>query len=151
MTGTFHLICVSLCLLGSGLTCTAGIDCAIHWPEQSSGYGPEITSFLEYVNHEYVELEFQIKHNEISRKDYERSKNRLAVLRETVLGRFKRTGEDYVPEYNVLAVSEVGDILPNGLQDLKGHKTGDVIDGKWRYVGAAIRGEKFYIFERTKE
>jgi hypothetical protein len=116
---------------------------------QSSGYGPEVKSFLEYVKHEEVELEFQIKHNEISRKDYGRSKNRLEVHREAVLSRVKRTGEDFVPEYNVLAAPEVGDILPNGVDDLKGHRPGDVIDGKWKYVGTALRVEKFYIFERT--
>ena len=117
---------------------------------QAPNYGPEVKSFLEYVRHEEVELEFQIKHNEISRKDYERSKNRLDVQRQAVLVLVKRTGEDYVPEYNVLAASEVGDILPNGIEDLKGRKPGDVIDGKWKYVGTALRAEKFYIFERAK-
>jgi hypothetical protein len=127
-----------------------GIFPGVGIPAQSSGYGPEVKSFLEYIRHEEVELDFQIKHAEIQRKDYERSMNRLEVNKETVLARVRRTGQDMVPNYNVLAASEVGDILPNGVADLKGHKAGDLVDAKWKYVGAAFRGEKFYIFERIK-
>src|SRR6516225_10745819 len=89
-------------------------------PPQSGGYGPEVKSFLEYIRHEQVELDFQIAHNEISRKDFARSKNRLEVHKQAVLTRVKRTGEDIVPEYTVMAADELGDILPGGLQDLKG-------------------------------
>jgi len=116
---------------------------------QSNGYGPEVKSFLEYIRHELVELNFQIAHNEISRKDFTRSKNRLEVQKQAVLTRVKRTGEDIVPEYTVMAADELADILPHGVDDLKGHKPGDNISSKWRYVGFAVLGEKFYIMERA--
>jgi len=115
---------------------------------QTNGYGPEVKSFLEYIRHEQVELNFQIQHNEISRKDFIRSKNRLEVQKQAVLTRVKQTGEDIVPEYTVMAGDELSDILPNGLEDLKGHKPGDSINAKWRYMGLAVLGEKFYIMER---
>ncbi|HUK91912.1 MAG TPA: hypothetical protein VLZ81_16030, partial [Blastocatellia bacterium] len=116
MTPSTIPIFLLLCLIGARGYAVAGSPLAY----QSQGYGPEVKSFLEYVKHEEVELDFQIKRNEISRKDYDRSKNRLDVLRQAVLNRVKRTGEDFVPEYNVLAASEIGDILPNGVEDLKG-------------------------------
>src|SRR5262245_4063380 len=115
---------------------------------QSNGYGPEVKSFLEYIRHEQVELNFQIQHNEISRKDFIRSKNRLEVQKQAVLTRVKQTGQDIVPEYTVMAADELGDILPNGMEDLKGHKPGDSVSSKWRYVGLTVLGEKFYIMER---
>ena len=118
------------------------------WP-QANGYGPEVKSFLEYIRHEQIELNFQIAHNEISRRDFTRSKNRLEIQKQAVLTRAKRTGEDIVPEYTVMAADELSDILPNGLDDLKGHKPGDQVSPKWRYVGVAVLGEKFYIIERT--
>jgi hypothetical protein len=118
---------------------------------QSGGYGPEVKSFLEYIHHEEVELNFQIAHNEISRKDYIRSKNRLEVRKQAVLTYAKRTGQDIVPEYTVMATDELGDILPSGIEDLKGHKPGDKINSKWRYVGFAVQGEKFYILERIAD
>jgi hypothetical protein len=116
---------------------------------QSDGYGPEVKSFLEYIRHEQVELSFQIAHNEISRKEFTRSKNRLEVQKQAVLTRVRRTGEDIVPEYTVMAADELADILPNGVEDLKGHKPGENVSAKWRYVGFAMLGEKFYIMERA--
>ncbi len=128
------------------LVCAAGARA-----RQSNGYGPEVKSFLEYIRHEQVELNFQIAHNEISRKDFTRSKNRLEVQKQAVLTRVKRTGQDIVPEYTVMAADELSDILPNGLEDLKGHKPGEDINAKWRYVGFAVLGEKFYIMERVTD
>jgi len=120
-------------------------------PRQSDHYGPEVRSFLEYIRHEQVELNFQIAHNEISRKDFTRSKNRLEVQKQAVLTKVRRTGEDIVPEYTVMAADELRDILPNGLEDLKGHKPGENVSAKWRFVGFAIVGEKFYILERVEK
>ena len=118
---------------------------------QSKGYGPEVKSFLEYVRHEETELNFQIEHKEIGRRDYLRSKTRLEILRETVLSRVKRTGEDLVPEYHVVATDEVEELIPGGTEALKGVKPGDVVLTKWKYVGNSVRGEKFYILERIVE
>jgi hypothetical protein len=133
-------------LAGLALVCSTGARAG-----QSNGYGPEVKSFLEYIRHEEVELNFQITHNEISRKEFNRSKNRLEVQKQAVLTRVRRTGQDIVPEYTVMAADELGDILLNGLEDLKGHKPGEDITAKWRYVGFAILGEKFYILERIGE
>jgi len=118
---------------------------------QSKGYGPEIKSFLEYVRHEETELNFQIEHKEIARKDYVRSKTRLDILREAVLNRARRTGEDRVPEYHVVAADEVEELIAGGTEALKGVKPGDVVLAKWKYIGSAVRGERFYILERIVE
>lgn len=128
------------------LACSTGA-----WARQSSGYGPEVKSFLEYIRHEEVELDFQIAHNEISRKEFTRSRNRLEVQKQAVLTIVKRTGQDIVPEYTVMAADELGDILPGGLEDLRRHKPGEDVNSKWRYVGFAVVGEKFYILERIAD
>ena len=117
---------------------------------QSNGHGPEVQSFLDLMRHEEDELEFQIRHNEISRRDYTRSKNRIAIHRQAVLNLVKETGEDYVPELHVTAAGEVDQLIENGTKALRGLKRGDVIKEKWRYLGSATRGEVFYIFERLK-
>jgi hypothetical protein len=118
---------------------------------QLRGYGPEVKSFLEYVRHEEVELNFQIEHKEIARKDYLRSKTRLEILRDAVLTRVKQTGQDLVPEYHVVAADEVEELIPGGTEALKGVKAGDVVLTKWKYIGNAVRGEKFFILERIIE
>lgn len=115
---------------------------------QSNEYGPEVKSFLDLMRHEDDELEFQIRHNEISRREYIRSKSRISIHRETVLRLVKESGTDYVPELHVAAASELDQLIEDGTSLIRGIKPGDVIKGKLRYLGNVRRGELFYIFER---
>ncbi|HXG93069.1 MAG TPA: hypothetical protein VNN73_11990 [Blastocatellia bacterium] len=115
---------------------------------QSNAYGPEVKAFLDFMRQEETELDFQIRHNEIARREYIRSKNRIAIHRQTVLSIAKQRGEDYVPEIHVVAAAEVNQIIEGGLTALKGIRQGDVINQKWRYLGSVTRGEVFHIFER---
>lgn len=115
---------------------------------QSNDYGPEVRSFLDLMRHEEDELEFQIRNNEISRREYLRSKTQIAIHRQTVLDLVKETGKDYVPELHVVATSELDQLIEDGSKAIKGIKRGDVIRDKWRYLGSVHKGETFYIFER---
>jgi hypothetical protein len=115
---------------------------------QSSEYGPEVKSFLDFMRHEEDELEFQNRHNEISRRDYLRTKLRIAIHRQTVLNLVRETGEDSVPELHIVVAPEVDQLIEDGTSILKTIKRGDVIKDKWRYLGNVHRGEIFYIFER---
>lgn len=113
-----------------------------------SVYGPEVKSFLDLMRHEEDELEFQIRHNEITRKEYLRSKNRIAIHRKRVLSLVEETGRDHVPELHVVAAVELDQLIEDGTSALKGIKRGDIIKQKWRYLGSENRGEVFFIFER---
>lgn len=110
--------------------------------------GPELKSFLDLMRHEEDELEFQIRHKEITRKEYVRSKNRIAIHRQTVLSLVEETGQDHVPELHVVAASELDQLIEDGTAAVKGIKRGDILKQKWRYLGSEKRGEAFYIFER---
>jgi hypothetical protein len=123
-------------------------------PGQSPGggaYGPEVRSFLNLCRHEENELDYQIQHNEISRKEYIRSKNRIGVHRETVLRIVRETGVDIVPEVHVVTDTEVDELIEDGSGLLKGLKPGDVVRDRWRYRGKVTRGDLFYIFEVITE
>lgn len=115
---------------------------------QPNVYGPEVRAFLDLMRQEEVELDFQIKHSEINRRDYLRSKSKIIILRQAVLDLVKRSGEDHVPELYVKAAPEVSQLIEDGLKALKGVKRGDAINQKWRYIGSVTKGEVFYIFER---
>jgi len=116
--------------------------------QQANGYGPEVKSFLEYIRHEQDELEFMNRHNEISRREYLLTKNRMAVHRQTVLNLVQESGEDSVPELSIVTASEADQLIEDRTALLNNIKTGDVIKEKWRYLGSARRGETFYIFQR---
>jgi hypothetical protein len=115
---------------------------------QAPAYGPEVRAFLDLMRQEEVELDFMVKHNEITRREFIRSKEKIAILRQMVLDVVKRTGEDLVPELYVKAGQEVDQLIEDGLKALKGIKRGEVINQKWRYLGSVSKGEVFYIFER---
>ena len=117
---------------------------------QSSAHGPEVRAFLDLMRQEEVELDFMVKHNEITRREFLRSKEKIAILRQTVLDTVKQTGEDHVPELYVKAAPEVSQLIEDGLRALRGIKRGEVIKEKWRYLGSVSKGEVFYIFERLK-
>jgi hypothetical protein len=116
--------------------------------QQANGYGPEVKSFLEYIRHEQDELEFMNRHNEISRREYFLTKNRMAVHRQIVLNLVQESGEDSVPELSIVTASEVDQLIEDGTSLLKSIKAGDVIKEKWRYLGSVRRGDTFYIFQR---
>ena len=115
---------------------------------QSAEYGPEVKSFLELMRHEEDELDFQINHNEISRREYVRSKAKVAIHRQTVLDLVKESGKDSIPEIHVVAASELDQLIEGGTAAIKGLKRGDTVREKWRYLGSLHRGETFYILER---
>jgi len=117
-------------------------------PAQSNNYGPEVRSFLDLMRHEEDELEYLIKHNEISRREYVRSKTQIAIHRQTVLDLVRETGKDYVPELHVVAASALEQLIEDGTKAIKGVKRGGIIADKWRYLGNVHRGETFYILER---
>jgi len=100
------------------------------------------------MRHEEDELEFQIRRNEISRRDYNRSKTRIAIHRQTVLDLVRESGKDVVPELHVVTFSEVDQLIEDGTAAIKTIKRGDVVAERWRYLGSVRRGEIFYIFER---
>lgn len=124
---------------------------ALAHSSQDDGFGPEVTAFLDFLRQEEEELEFQISHSEISRKDYVRAKNRFSVMRQTVLDIARTTGKDIVPELQVVTIAELSQVLDGGTKSLKGVKPGDIVEQKWRYLGRSTKGEVYYIFERLKQ
>src|SRR6185295_6938711 len=138
-------IAIQICLLIllKSTLCLAGSSAA-----QSEDYGPEVKSFLDLMRHEDDELEFQIRHNEISRREYVRAKTAIGIHRQTVLDLVKASGKDYVPELHVVAAAEPDQLIEDGTKAIRGVKRGDVIRDRWRYLGNVHKGEMFYIFER---
>ncbi|HWP43439.1 MAG TPA: hypothetical protein VNO14_09415 [Blastocatellia bacterium] len=115
---------------------------------QDSEIGPEVKAYLDFLSHEEAELEFQIRNNEIPRKNYVRAKNRIAILRKKVLELVKERGEDIVPELSVVTISEVDQLVEDGRRLVRDAQPGALFADKWRYLGRVSRGEIFYIFER---
>jgi hypothetical protein len=142
-------IAIAALLILMSVLAPTGSSSALHAQTPRQGeFGPEVESFLEYCRAEEKELEFQLAHNEITRKEYTRSKNRIVVHRDTVIRITRANKVDEVPELHVVTSDEVNALIEDGLRLLPSLKPQAVIADRWRFVSKVTRGEVFYVFER---
>jgi TonB family protein len=117
-------------------------------------FGPVVSAYLTGLTEELNELEYQIRHQEISRADYERARQRL-ILQRRYIERFAATSPvDIAPELQILTAAE---LKPLGLLPEPTPERlipGAVFDQQWRLF--AVEGvdgpgrSRFYIFERIQ-
>lgn len=111
-------------------------------------YGPVIKAYLTGLDEEVTELEFQFRHQEITRAVYERTKQRLAVRRRYVERTLAKTAVDRVPELQVLADDELG-ILKLGFEpNLDNVELGAEFGGRWRVVSIERIRDRFFVLEK---
>jgi TonB family protein len=132
-----------LTLLGSGA--------AVMAQGSRPAMGPVVSAYLTSLDEELNELEFQLRHGEIGRVDYERARRRLLVLRRVVSQTASSRPEDAVPELQVLAADEfsvLGSGAPAGVALLR---PGDVIAERWKLLSIEAGRPPFYVLERLTE
>lgn len=112
-------------------------------------YGPVVTAYFTNLTEELNELEFQLKQQEISRNDYIRSKQRLLLQKQYVERYAIISGEDTLPDLQILTADEITTMLGVGEVKSQSLRVGDVLGGKWQISGIEKRGERFFIFERN--
>jgi TonB family protein len=112
-------------------------------------FGPVVTAYFTNIAEELNELEFQIQHQEISRNDYTRSKQRLLLQKQYVERHAAISGEDILPDLQILTADEITTML--GVSDVKSQslRVGEILAGKWQISGIEKRGERFFILERS--
>ncbi len=113
-----------------------------------ASYGPVVKAYLTGLDEEVTELEFQFRHQEITRVIYERTKQRLAVRRRYVERIAAKTSEDRVPELQVLADDELS-ILKLGFDpNLDDIELGAELGGRWRVVSIERMRDRFFVLEK---
>jgi TonB family protein len=116
--------------------------------QKRATYGPVVNAYLTGLAEELNELEYQLRHREIARADYDLSKQRLTILRRFV-GRLARDSrEDQVPELQVLTDDELGTLGLNTRPHPDELEIGDLPDGQWRVIGIERGRSRFFVFLR---
>jgi TonB family protein len=117
-------------------------------------YGPVVKAYLTGLDEELSELEFQLRHREISRADYLLARQRLAILRRAVERRAAERREDIVPEYQVLAEGELGTLGLSKQYKVEELVDGSELEGQWKVVEVQFGGERkltrFFVLERLE-
>lgn len=111
-------------------------------------YGPVVKAFLTGLDEEETELEFQIRHKEITRAVYDRTKRRLAVLRSYVERAAAKNSEDRLPELQVLADDELSILSPEADLNFDQLNVGAELGGRWRVVSIEHQRERFFVLEK---
>lgn len=119
--------------------------------QKRQAYGPVVRAYLTGLDEEQTELEFQFRHQEISREVYGRTKQRLAILRRYVEAVALREREDRVPELQVLADDELGILKPDAQINPDELKVEDEIGGKWRLVSIERSRDRFFVLEKLQQ
>ena len=111
-------------------------------------YGPVVSAYLTGLAEELNELEYQLKHREISRPDYERAKQRLTILRRFVQRLATEIREDLVPELQILADDELVNLGLNTKPNPDQLQTGDVLENQWKLLSIELGRMRFFVFEK---
>jgi TonB family protein len=117
--------------------------------QKRANYGPVVSAYLMNLVEELNELDYQLNRREITRADYQRSKQRLTILRRYIERHAAQSREDAVPEIQVLTEDEFGTIglRPNPFQ----LKTGEVLDGQWKLISIEHARTRFFVLERVEQ
>jgi TonB family protein len=119
--------------------------------KQRVRYGPIVTAYLTGLVEELNELDFQLRHREISRSYYDRSKRRLVILRRYIERLAALSIEDRVPELQILADEELGMMGPNAKRNPGELQVGDLFESEWKILGIERGRIRFFVFGRIAQ
>jgi TonB family protein len=124
---------------------------AVSVPAQSRGavYGPVISAYLTGLTEEANELEYQLRHQEISRADYDLAKQRLTLQRRYVERHAAQRREDRVPELQILTADELSALKLNDDAPPDQWRVGAEIGAQWRLIGIERLRARFFVLERA--
>lgn len=117
---------------------------------QKSSYGPVVSAYLTGLREELNELDFQLRQKEISRPEYDRTRQRLLILRRLVQERARQNRADVLPELQVLQLDEFGMVGLSQPPEPERLKLGNVFDESWRLIGIESSKPPFYVFEKVQ-
>jgi hypothetical protein len=116
-----------------------------------ASYGPIVGAYLTGLAEELNELDFQLKHREISRSDYDRSKQRLIILRRHIERLAAQSREDQVPELQILADEELGMMGLKAKRNPDELLVGELFDSEWKILGIERGRTRFFVFQRLAQ
>lgn len=110
-------------------------------------FGPVVRAYLGYLQNEQGVVDDRVSRREVNVAYYRRNSNRIRALRQTAMRIAEETQNDYLPELEAVASDELRLLFERPPRS-GSLKVGEVLQSKFRYMGAVRSGEPFYIFSR---
>jgi TonB family protein len=117
---------------------------------QNPARGPVVAAYLLSLSEELNELNFQLRHREISKSEYDRALQRLSILRRYVEKETAAQREDRVPELQVLAEDELGKLGVTPMPGPDSMQVGGAVGDRWTFRGVERGNPRFFIFELSE-
>lgn len=115
--------------------------------DDSDQFGPVVRAYLGYLQNEQGVVDDRVSRREVNAAYYRRNSNRIRALRQTAMRIAEETQNDYLPELEAVTSDELRLLFERPPRS-GSLKVGDVLQSKFRYIGAVRSGEPFYIFAR---
>lgn len=115
---------------------------------QQPNFGPAVSSYLIGLDEEFKELDFQLRHREISRNNHAKARLRLQIVRRFVEQLASEREEDRVPEIEVLAAEEIGALGLANKPALAELRVGSLFGERWKLLGIETGRPQLFVFER---
>jgi hypothetical protein len=134
-------------LIGFLAILSAGIAVPAQTAAQDAEFGPVVRAYLGYLRNEQEVVDDRASRREITAEYYRRNSNRIRALRQMSIRIARETQNDYLPELEAVAADELRLLFerPPRFQTLR---VGEVLQTRFRYLGAVRSGDSFYIFAR---
>ena len=115
--------------------------------DSEAGFGPVMRAYLGYLRNEQEVVDDRVSRREITAAYYHRNSNRIRALRQMAIHLVRESGNDYVPELEAVAPEEMKTLFENPPRP-GSFRTNQILDNKFRFLGAVHAGEPFYVFAR---
>lgn len=125
----------------------APVDSTAQTVSDGNQFGPVVRAYLGYLQNEQGVVDDRVSRREVNVAYYHRNSNRIRALRQTAMRIAEETQNDYLPELEAVASDELR-LLFERPPRFGSLKVGEVLQSKFRYMGAVRTGEAFYIFSR---
>lgn len=115
--------------------------------EDGSDFGPVMRAYLGYLGNEQDVVDDRNSRREITAAYYRRNSSRIRALRTMAIRLVRQTGNDYVPELEAVTLDELRTLFERPPKPTT-FRANEILDNKFRYLGAVHSGEAFYLFAR---
>jgi hypothetical protein len=115
--------------------------------DSTAEFGPVMRAYLGYLNNEQDVVDDRASRREITGAYYLRNSRRIGALRQMAIRLVRQSGNDYVPELEAVTRDEFGILFEKPPKPTT-FRPNEILDNKFRFLGAVHSGEVFYLFAR---
>lgn len=110
-------------------------------------FGPVVRAYLGYLRNEQEVVDDRASRHEVDQVYYRHNSNRIRALRQMAVRIARETRNDYLPELEAVTRDEMRQLFERPPRP-ELFREGEILRGRFRFLGVVRAGETFYLFAR---